>query len=104
MRGRRWPLDDVAQSTITVGGPGADIVLTQKNALPQDVFRIMARRSVGDTEILVTTSHDEPACRINGRSISDEQPLWDRDEIQIGAYRLRYENLRRRRSLGRTVS
>lgn len=96
--GQRWELGPRKKKRITVGGAGSDISLTRGDHIPARAVEIMGRQDGKyDIDVLLRPLCSNGVCRINGTPVRQEQPLWDRDEVQIGDYVLRYENLNRPR-------
>ncbi|MFQ5814482.1 MAG: hypothetical protein ACE5I2_14990, partial [Anaerolineae bacterium] len=96
--GRRWDLAPWKKKRVTIGGVGSDVPLTNSDRVPTPVTEIVGRRDGSRrAETLLRCPGTKGMILVNNRSVRDEQPLWDRDEIQIGDYVLRYENLDRRR-------
>ena len=97
----RLDLDALNRREVRLGpDPDADLYLPGTSDVPTPPVRLIAQRGGGGrTGILLTlepTRKRDGQARINHLPVTDEWPLRDGDLITLGAYRFRYENLRRR--------
>lgn len=93
-------LDSLRRREIRIGpAPQADLVLASLPDAPAPPVRLEARREPdGQTAtILLVDGDSDQAVRVNGLPVSVECSLRDGDVLELGSYRFRYENLRRRR-------
>lgn len=101
----RFDLDQLRRSEIRLGNePDAELSLPPAGSVVSVTVRLVARREPdGQLSIAVVT---EPAAsdhvRVNNVPVSGEWPLQDGDVLEVGGYRFRYENLRRRAETRRT--
>ncbi len=96
----RLDLDALRQKTVRLGpDPEADLPLPHTADAPTPTARLVARREpsgVGIALVVEERTGEADAVRVNDLPLAGEWALHDGDVIQLGAYRFRYENLRRR--------
>jgi len=92
--GQQWNLDTLHKNLIAIGRAGCDVALPNDDQVPMRAADIVGRRN-GSHDVDILLRPLDPTCRVNDQPAGREQPLWDRDKIQIGSYVLRYENLQR---------
>ena len=93
-------LDSLRRREITIGpAPQADLILVSLPDAPAPTVRLEARREPdGQTAaILLVDTQAGQAVQVNHLPVSIEWSLQDGDVLELGSYRFRYENLRRRR-------
>ena len=95
--GQHWDLDTLHKNLIAIGRAGCDVLLPNDDQVPLRAAEIVGQRN-GSHDVDILLRPLDPTCRVNDQLAGREQPLWDRDKIQIGSYVLRYENLQRIRS------
>lgn len=98
----RLDLDALRRQEIRLGsGPGVDLVLPGAADAPTPPVRLAARREPGGRGVAVVLVVEAAGTTgpvlVNHLPVTGEWPLQDGDVIELGAYRFRYENLRRRR-------
>lgn len=84
-------LDALSRTAVTLGGASADLKIRQTHV----EARLQAAKAETGQDS-VTLSGPETIL-LNARPLTEAQELFDRDIIQLGETRLRYENLLRRR-------
>jgi hypothetical protein len=99
----RLDLDARHCRTISLGpDPAADVHLPHAPESPTPHARLVAQRTAdGGVQVVLTAeaaAENPEVVLVNGLPLSHEHWLRDGDSIQLGAYRFRYENLRRRAS------
>jgi hypothetical protein len=97
----RLDLDARHCRAISLGpDPAADVHLPHAPESPTPRARLVAQRTAGGgTNVVLTAeaaAENSEVVLVNGLPLSHEHWLRDGDSIQLGAYRFRYENLRRR--------
>jgi hypothetical protein len=95
-------LSALGQREISLGpNPNAELHLAQGDNEPTPTARLVARRGPdGQTGVILMIQAGDQSgqTQVNGLPIADEWPLQDGDMLTLGAWRFRYENLRRRAS------
>jgi hypothetical protein len=99
----RLDLDARHCRAISLGpDPAADVHLPHAPESPTPRARLVAQRTAdGVTNVMLAAeaaAENSEVVLVNGLPLSHEHRLQDGDSIQLGAYRFRYENLRRRAS------
>ena len=97
--GQSWDLSAGRRQSVTVGsGSRCDVVLPQDPQLPAQAALIRnSSQSRADSGPLLLDLTPAGSVRINGQPVVKHVSLRDGDDIELGAYRLRYENLALRR-------
>lgn len=97
----RLDLDTLRRPQLSLGpGQGSDVPLPGPAERPTPPVRLAARRDQGGRVTVVLVAGSGGAVQVNHLPLSGEWPLQDGDVIDLGAYRFRYENLRRRKGTG----
>jgi hypothetical protein len=97
--GQSWDLSAGRQRSVMVGsGSRCDVVLPQDPQLPSQAALIRnSSQSRADSGPLLIDLTPEGIVRINSQPVVKQVSLRDGDDIELGAYHLRYENLALRR-------
>ncbi|MFQ6059158.1 MAG: VWA domain-containing protein [Anaerolineae bacterium] len=93
--GRVWDLSQPGRGVVALGrAAGCDVVLAHDLSLPPQAAVIRARRDTeGHVEPILTDLSGDGMVLVNGQAAGRDRRLNDGDLIQVGGYRLRYENL-----------
>jgi len=105
----RLDLDTLRHKTISIGpDPRAGLHLPDTPDCPTPRTQLAARREAGGQSNVIllveATQNENREVLVNQLPVTSEWALHDGDVIQLGAYRFRYENLRRRASAYRPMS
>lgn len=94
----RFDLDKLRRREIRLGsGPQAGLLLPRETSGPSVTVQLMARREPdGQISMVLAVPVESGLVRVNNLPVTGEWPLQDGDVLELGAYRFRYENLRRR--------
>lgn len=104
--GQSWDLSAGRRRSATLGsGSRCDVLLAHDPQLPAQaaVIRISSQSDRGSGPLLIDLT-PEGSVRINSEPIVKQVSLRDGDDIELGAYHLRYENLALRRQTQKTAS
>ena len=93
-----WHLGQWARKTITIGSStGCDIVLSRDPRIAARAALIRIEQDDdGHARVVLDSLGEAGSVHVNGRAIHRLQQIHDGDVVQVGAYRLQYENLRLR--------
>jgi len=96
--GRVWHLGQWARETIAIGSStGCDIVLSRDPQIAARAALIRVEQDDdGHARVVLDSLGEAGSVLVNGRPIQRPLQIHDGDAVQVGAYRLQYENLRLR--------